>query len=248
VYNACSALLYYSSHNAKGKTDDESVSTIKMNISRYVRDEVPGLEIVNFTLTTVKGAYLERVLLGLLKSFGTADCHNVNKVSTWETEDRNFSTLDNYLDSGCPFVFGIECFPGLANKQQLKYIGKVAEYYVGNSIKRPEHPKDRCYHSLLCIGITPRNGCRPPMLLVQDSCSSRPIFETGLDLLMDLGLDNLELCTVPQKWTFNKNKDYTLRSEVVTALVCGSPMSLDDKGVPRIINASAARGYESLFG
>ncbi|CAB9531226.1 expressed unknown protein [Seminavis robusta] len=73
------------------------------------------------------------------------------------------------------------------------------------------------------------------MLLVQDSCPIRPVFEIGLDLLMDLGLTNSTPCTVPKEWTFNKNMDYTVSSDI-RALFCGSPMSVDDRGVPRIIN------------
>jgi hypothetical protein len=71
AYSAAAGLLYYSSHN----NEESGENAFKMNISRYIRDEVPGLEIANFTLTTVKGAYLERVLLGLMKSFGTAECN-----------------------------------------------------------------------------------------------------------------------------------------------------------------------------
>jgi hypothetical protein len=53
---------------------------------------------------------------------------------------------------------------------------------------------------------------------------------------MDLGLEDLQLCTVPGDWTFNKNMDYMVGPET-EALICGSPMSIDDKGVPRIIKA-----------
>jgi hypothetical protein len=219
--------INYCSHNNKGENDKESISIIKLNISRYIRDEVPGLEIANFTLTTVKGAYLERVLLGLIKSFGTTECHNnLEKIATWgQDEHRNFNAMEAYLFNGRPFVFGIECFPGLGNTDRLIYTGKIGDYYVENSNTRPKDPN----------GITPRKNCLPPMLLVQDSCRDRPVFEIGLDLLMDLGLENATLCTVPQKWTFNKNEKYMVNPEI-NALVCGSPMSFDDKGVPCIIN------------
>jgi hypothetical protein len=96
AYNASSALLYYCSHNneeqGENENDDEEIQTIKMNMSQYVRDEVSGLEIANFTLTTVKGAYLKRVLLGLMKSFGTTDCKclDVEMIATWADEDKNF--------------------------------------------------------------------------------------------------------------------------------------------------------------
>jgi hypothetical protein len=139
------------------------------------------------------------------------------------------------LKEGRPFAFVIECFPGLADMKRLQYMGKVADYYTDVDV-RPKDPKDRCYHALLCIGIKPRKGRIPPMLLVQDSSSARPVFQIGLNFLMDLGLDNLELCAVPRKWAFNKNMDYMVSAETV-ALVCGSPMSLDDKGVPRVIRA-----------
>ena len=51
---------------------------------------------------------------------------------------------------------------------------------------------------------------------------------------MDMGLDNLQFCTVPEKWKFNQNKDYLMNPET-RSLVCGSPMALDDKGVPRVV-------------
>merc|ERR1712232_915844 len=242
-YMAVSGLFYYRSCIDKGETDDETIQTIKMNISQYVRDEVAGREIANFALTTVKGAYLERVLLGLMKSFGTTDCDSVTKINTWQEEYvdytleyHNYMILKIFLERGFPFVFGIECFPGLANKDTLKYSGKVADYYADTLNERPQDPNNRIYHALLCIGIKPSDNLLPPMLLVQDSCSKRPIFEVGLDLLMDMGLENLQLCTVPKKWKFNKNMDYTVDPET-KALFCGSPMSIDDKNAPRVINA-----------
>jgi hypothetical protein len=118
------------------------------------------------------------------------------------------------LNNGRPFVFCIECFPGLADKERLQYKGKLANHNIDILNKRPEEAKDRVYHALLCIGIKPRNGQMPPLLLVQDSCPFRPVFEIGLDLLMDMGLGNLDLCTVPKKWTFNKNRDHMWLSHV----------------------------------
>jgi hypothetical protein len=40
--------MYYWSINNEGKSDDKRISTIKMNISRFIRDEVPGEEIAEF--------------------------------------------------------------------------------------------------------------------------------------------------------------------------------------------------------
>jgi hypothetical protein len=102
--------------------------------------------------------------------------------------------------------------------------------------------QDRSYHALLCIGITPRDGSLvPPLILIQDSYSSRPVFQIGLDLLMDMGLDDLELFTVPMKWIFNKNMEYMVSPES-KALICGSPSTaLDDNGVACIIEAEGAR-------
>jgi hypothetical protein len=80
TYNSCSALLYYCSPKNNGKNYDENIPALKMNISRYIRDEVPGLEIANFTLTSLKGAFLDRVLLSLMKSFGTSKCDDVVKI------------------------------------------------------------------------------------------------------------------------------------------------------------------------
>jgi len=236
AYNAVSVLLYYCSCIDKGETDDKTIPTIKKNISRYVRDELAGLEIANFTLTTVKGAYLERVLLGLMKSFGTADCPSLQKIPIFRNNECDMYTLLKLLlKNDYPFVLAIEWFPGLANKEQFEYAGKVADYYADALNERPRDPKNRIHHALLCIGIKPRNDPLPPMLLVQDSCPRRPVFEIGLDLLMDMGLENLKLCTVPKEWKFNKNMDCMMDSEI-KALFCGSPMSIDDKGAPRIIN------------
>jgi hypothetical protein len=54
---------------------------------------------------------------------------------------------------------------------------------------------------------------------------------------MDIGLDDLELCTVPMKWIFNKNMEYMVSPET-KALVCGSSSTaLDDNGVACIIEA-----------
>eukprot|EP00546_Thalassionema_frauenfeldii_P018714 CAMPEP_0178896040 /NCGR_PEP_ID=MMETSP0786-20121207/929_1 /TAXON_ID=186022 /ORGANISM="Thalassionema frauenfeldii, Strain CCMP 1798" /LENGTH=346 /DNA_ID=CAMNT_0020566353 /DNA_START=409 /DNA_END=1450 /DNA_ORIENTATION=- len=235
-YNVSAALLYYCSYNNIGterrEDGDKIISTIKMNIGKYVRDEVSGLEIANVTFTTVKGAYLKKVLLGLMKSFGTTDCNQVEAVRIWErSEDDTYTWLRVYLNAGFPFGFCIENFPGLDNKEKMEYTGHVAGYY-NNPNERPLR-KDRCYHSLLCIGISPRNNDTPPMLLVQDSCSIRPVFSVGLDLLMDMGLRNLELCTVPEEWTFNENAEYRV-SPATKALLCGSPMSVDNKGVPYV--------------
>lgn len=170
-----------------------------------------------------------------MKSFGASDYHSVENIPTWDQDEKdNFSQLMMYLDDRRPFVFGVECFPGLDNKELLKHTGKVDTYCTGNSSKRLKDPDDRYYHTLLCTGITPRKGCLPPMLLVQDSCNCRPVFEIGLDLLMDLGLEKSKPCTVHREWTFDKNMEYTVCQEV-KALFCGSPMALDDKGVPCII-------------
>jgi hypothetical protein len=85
------------------------------------------------------------------------------------------------------------------------------------------------------MGITPRDGKEfPPMLLVQDSCSNRPVFQIGLDLFMDMGIHS-KPCTVPLEWAFNENADYMVSQEA--EILCGgSLMALDDKGVPYIIN------------
>lgn len=71
------------------------------------------------------------------------------------------------------------------------------------------------------------------MLLVQDSCPDRPVFSVGLDLLMDMGLENLQFCTLPNGWKFNGGLDYTV-SPRTKALFAGSPMAVDDDGVARI--------------
>lgn len=47
-------------------------------------------------------------------------------------------------------------------------------------------------------------------------------------------MKNLELFTVPEKWTFNQNRDYMMSPEI-KALLCGSPMSIDNKGIPQVI-------------
>mmetsp|Transcript_5377 Transcript_5377/g.7757 ORF Transcript_5377/g.7757 Transcript_5377/m.7757 type:complete len:484 (+) Transcript_5377:103-1554(+) len=234
-YNASAALLYYCSYNNGHEDGDKIISTIKMSVGKYIRDEVPGDEIANVTLTTIKGAYLKKVLLTLMKSFGTTDCNDVHTFRTCEpSEEITYEFLKIYLRMGIPFGFCIENFPGLGNKKIMEYTGPIAGYYI-NLNERPLNPKERCYHSLLCIGISPRNNDNPPMLLVQDSCSIRPVFSVGLDLLMDMGLYHLEFCTVPHDWTFNENAEYSV-SPATRALLCGSPMSVDNKGVPHVIN------------
>ena len=125
AYNACSALMYYWSINNGGESDDKRISTIKINISRFIRDEVPGEEIAEFTLTTYKGAYLERV--------GTENYYEVVDVARHNDEDVAYGFISLYLCTGRPFVFSIECFPGLSDKLRLKYTGKVDDFYGNRS-------------------------------------------------------------------------------------------------------------------
>jgi len=235
TYTACSAALYYCSYNnGKNTNDDGSIAAINMNVSRYIRDEVSGSEIANFTLTDMKGAYLKKVLLGLVKNFGTDDCQDVEKVATWgDDEATNYGQLKMYLDDGRPIVFAIETAPAFSNYKILQYSGRLSDY-LDMSV-RPQKPKDRNYHAVLCIGIKPRNGNIPPMLLVQDSCPSRPFFSIGLDLLMSMGMDDLQFYTVPKKWRFNEKMDYVMKPET-RSLICGSPMSFEN-GVPRVLVA-----------
>jgi hypothetical protein len=71
-----------------------------MNISRFIRDEVPGEEIAEFTLTTNKGAYLERVLHHLLNCFGTENYYEVVDVARHNDEDVAYGFISLYLCTG----------------------------------------------------------------------------------------------------------------------------------------------------
>lgn len=54
-YNAYAAVLHYSSYkNSKAENDNKDISTWKMNMSRYLRDEVSGREITNFALLLLR--------------------------------------------------------------------------------------------------------------------------------------------------------------------------------------------------
>jgi hypothetical protein len=236
AYTACSALLYYFSYNSGNISGAEDVTIIKMNISRFVRDEVSGDEIANFTLTDMKGAYLDKVLLGLVQSFGTNECQEIQKIKLWANkEDLNYGALEAYLENGLPMVFSYEALPAFADYQKLEYSGKVVDYYL-NMKTRPANPKERAYHTLICVGIKPRNHDTPPMLLVQDSCHKRPFFSIGLDLLMDMGIEDLQCYTIPEKWRFNYKMEYVMKPST-RSLFCGSPMSLDSTGVPRVLTS-----------
>jgi hypothetical protein len=64
--------------------------------------------------------------------------------------------LEWYLEDGRPFVFAVECFPGILQTKKNIYKGKLADYYNSSKIQRPENSEDRGYHALLCVGITKR--------------------------------------------------------------------------------------------
>mmetsp|Transcript_18195 Transcript_18195/g.43969 ORF Transcript_18195/g.43969 Transcript_18195/m.43969 type:complete len:395 (+) Transcript_18195:755-1939(+) len=235
TFASCSTLLYYDSYN---KHVAQNGDFLKANISRFIRDEVDGKEIANFTFTTVKGACLANVLLALLQSFGTPECQEFERVNLYDfqegedNESFNYSYIRRYLNNGRPIVFSIETFPALADVKQTKYCGKLSDYI--DLQERPDNVNERSYHALLCVGIQPRVGATPPLLVVQDSYPKRQFFAVGLDLLMDMGIEDLQFLTVPKKWKFNNNMDYVM-SPQTKSLVCGSPMAVDKKGVPYIV-------------
>ena len=106
TFNACSVLLYYCSY------DIESRSAIRMNISRYIRDEIDGLKIANMTLTKQKGANLEEVLTGLMMSFGTAEKDRPDEIPMFSEDVTDIYTMLRLsLKNGRPIALGIEWFP-----------------------------------------------------------------------------------------------------------------------------------------
>mmetsp|Transcript_32890 Transcript_32890/g.79571 ORF Transcript_32890/g.79571 Transcript_32890/m.79571 type:complete len:108 (-) Transcript_32890:58-381(-) len=70
----------------------------------------------------------------------------------------------------------------------------------------------------------------PPMLLVQDSYYKRPLLEIGLDLLIDMGIDDLQFFAIPRNWSFRKDRDYKVK-EGSHAHICGSRMHMDNAGI-----------------
>lgn len=73
------------------------------------------------------------------------------------------------------------------------------------------------------------------MLLVQDSFPERPAFSIGLDLLMDMGFQNLQFCILHPYWTPNPGMCYEV-SEKSKVIFAGSPMSIDKNGEVRILS------------
>lgn len=237
TFNASAALLYYFTQGitpSRGETVDcqSMISALKINISRFIRDEISGREIANVALTENKGLSLFRVLSGLVKSFGVDDKEEAVKIPvSRRSQERTIKAMELFLEDGHPFVFQVGVFPGLADPSITEYWGKLSKYYGGDVGKRPSF---RCYHALLCIGITPATEKKPAMLLVQDSSERRPAFSIGIDLLFDMGIETLDFCTVPFDWVCKPNAEYTV-SPRARAMFCGSPMGLDDNGLPFIV-------------
>ena len=82
------------------------------------------------------------------------------------------------------------------------------------------------------------------MLLVQDSscsshcCRCRPFFYSiGLDLLMDMGMQNLHFLAIPKGWKFNDSTkmDYTMKPHTKYLLSCdySYAMFVDKNGISR---------------
>ena len=229
AFVACAALLHYCSYNGENDAD-----VFKLNVLWYICDEVSGKIIANFTLADLKGAYLRKVFVALLKSFGVMgdNLEEIEQISMFQNnETLTYLNLEEALKYGRPVVFAIEVFPGFENYNRQKFMGKISDYYKDNLSNRGEKPEDRAYHAVLCVGIKPRNGKQPLMLLVQDSSSRRPFFSIGMDLLMSMELRCLQFCTAREEWKFNQNKVYTMTPET-RSLVCGTPMSVTDSGVP----------------
>jgi len=225
AFNACSVLLYYQSYDVA----DES--SIKANLSRYIRDEIDGLMIANLTLTTQKGAYLDDVLTGLMKSFGTTKAKEVQPIDMEkDDEDYNYNILHKCLQNGRPIALSMENFPTLSDFDMKHFSGKLSNHYRDS--ERPG-PEDRTYHAVVCIGIKPRKGRRPPMLLIQDSCEQRPAFSIGLDLLMDMDIEET-FYALPKDWKLNPDHRYKVTKE---SQVCfsGSPMAVDKNNKAYII-------------
>ncbi len=229
AFNACAVLLYYCSYDIGDR------KAIRANISRYIRDEIDGLKIANLTLITQqKGASLSETLTGLMLSFGTVPPElGIDRICLEENdEDWNYSRLASLLQIGRPFAFLLECFPALDDLKKKQYTGKLSDHFQKQDYgERGKGPQDRRYHAVVCIGIKPRNGTMPPMLLVQDSCDSRPAFQIGLDLLMDMGEENLHFCTLPPYWKPNPKRRYEVNKKTRVHFA-GSPVAIDKNDKP----------------
>lgn len=140
TFNACSALMYYGSYILQSKPGEkQSVSVIHTNISRYIRDEIGGVEIANFTLTTKKGAYLDKILTGLMESFGTVELKPLRiYLEEEQGENWNYDQLSQYLKIGRPFALLIECFPGLQDPEKKEYTGKLSHHYRKKEVEYSE--------------------------------------------------------------------------------------------------------------
>ena len=177
-----------------------------------------------------------------MESFGTGGTgeHGPKLIYLEEEqgESWNYDLLSLEMKIGRPFALSIESFPGLKDREKKEYTGKLSQHYRNKEVnysERPKKPEDRFYHAVLCIGIKPRKGDRPPMLLVQDSFPERPAFSIGLDLLMDMGIHNLQFCTLHPYWKPNPDMCYKVSAKCKVCFA-GSPMAIDDNGEVRILS------------
>ena len=225
TFNACSALLYYHSYDIGSPS---SQSSFRANLSRFFRDEIDELKVANLTLTTQKGPYLDEVLTGLMKSFGTSESWRFPERINMDKndEDYNYNQLYRCLQKGRPIAITMENFPTLSDFTIKHFSGKLSNH--NRNSERPG-PEDRTYHAVACIGIKPRRDHRPPMLLIQDSCEQRPAFSIGLDLLMDMEIEEeLQFCALPKDWKLNPDQRYKVTKESQDCFA-GSPMNIDEK-------------------
>ena len=195
-FTACYTLLHYHTYN------NENQLALKTNLSRYIRNEIDGTKIANLTLTTEKGAFLHEILDGVLTSFGDDGraCYTFELFKN--NIDLNYRILRELLEDGRPFALTMEVFPGFNYCKTKRFAGEISDYYKRAPEPRPTNPKDRSYHAVVCIGIKPRDGITPPMLLLQDSSKNRPTFSLGLDLLMSMGEETSLICVIPENWVW----------------------------------------------
>ena len=82
----------------------EKSSLFKVNLSRYVRDEVPGSESAKLVFGNengMKGASLKKTIDAMMKSFGTDPCLEADVVKTWGDDERkNYGQPSYYLEDG----------------------------------------------------------------------------------------------------------------------------------------------------
>lgn len=67
------------------------------------------------------------------------------------------------------------------------------------------------------------------MLHVRDSYCKRPFLAIGLDLLIEMGINELHFFTIPRDWSSGEDRNYEVR-EGSHARLCGCQMHMESGG------------------